>query len=79
MDWLINTGIWDIIGQVDYCYLGVAIARLKAAIKNSDYDLFFNNCEQFARYIAEGEHYSTQLRWAGVAVTLIALTIYEWE
>ena len=39
------------------------------------YDLFGNNCEHFARYVALGNRESTQVQGAVVLTGLAALTI----
>jgi mannitol-1-phosphate/altronate dehydrogenase len=38
------------------------LTRLEAAQTRQVYDLLFSNCEQFARFVIEGESYSTQAR-----------------
>jgi hypothetical protein len=40
-----------------------AIERVSVAFGDPNYNLFANNCEQFARFISVGEKTSTQL-WA---------------
>ena len=47
------------------------IIRFKIALSNTNYNLFSNNCEQFARYVVEGYKQSTQLQNA-VGFTLLA-------
>ncbi len=80
MSWFKDTGTWNVIGKVDLKFQNQAIERIKVALKTPDYDLFSNNCEQFARFITEGEKYSTQLRWAGgIALILVAITIFDWN
>lgn len=80
MDWLKDTGNWNIVGEVKPEFLGQAIGRIKVAFKDPNYDLFCNNCEQFARFIVQGEKYSTQLRWVGgIALILVAITIFDWD
>jgi hypothetical protein len=71
MDYFNSSGNWEVIGTVRNEFLDEAIVRINHALLFSDYNLFSNNCEQFARYIAEGKRYSTQLR-AGVALTAFA-------
>lgn len=75
MDWLEDTGNWEILGKVHPMHLHQAIQRVRIALRNQDYDFFSNNCEQFARFIAEGESYCTQLQAAGALTVLIALPI----
>lgn len=66
IDWLSDTGCggnptdWEITDEiVDVEY---AKGRLLEASENPDYDLFGNNCEHFANYIATGMRSSGQLR-----------------
>lgn len=79
IDWLANTGTWHIIGKVDDSDLANAIARIQKAIKNPNYDLFGNNCEQFARYVTTGRKESKQLQTAvGIGLSLAAIVILVW-
>lgn len=39
-----------------------ALRRVAIAARNPKYDLFGNNCEHFARYIASGKRESHQVR-----------------
>lgn len=75
MDWLQNTGTWVIEGHVEPGQLQPAIARVSIALQNQEYDFFSNNCEQFARFIVEGNKYSTQLQAVSIVATLVALPI----
>ena len=71
IDWLQNTGSWQDCWRItdeDY-----AIQRMKQAFNNPGYDLFGNNCEHFARYVATGVRESTQLQVVGVMAGLAAL------
>lgn len=71
IDWLQNTGSWQDCWRItdeDY-----AIQRMKQAFNNPGYDLFGNNCEHFARYVATGVRESTQLQVVGVVAGLAAL------
>lgn len=68
IDWFANTGNWEVLGKITD--ENMAIERIKYAANNPGYDLFGNNCEQFARYVATGKHESTQLQ----AVTILGLT-----
>lgn len=72
-DWLASTGKWEMINQItDEPY---AMARIKRAQENDTYDLFGNNCEHFARYVATGLRESRQLQTAVLMVGLLATTI----
>ncbi len=72
-DWLDNTGQWDLLGQITGEQL--AIARINKALENDAYDLFGNNCEHFARFVALGSRESTQLQALGFFVGLFAVII----
>jgi hypothetical protein len=72
-DWFQNTGSWLALGRItDEPF---AIARHRMALANPAYDLFGNNCEHFARFIATGVRESKQLQAAGWAVGLTALVL----
>lgn len=43
-----------------------ATARFEAALHRSSYDVLTNNCEHFARLVAEGEHKSGQAVVVGI-------------
>lgn len=74
-DWLSNTGQWNVLGRVTD--IVGAIQRIKVAFANPEYDLFGNNCEHFARFVAQGQRYSNQIFWAGVGVVVVgALIVY---
>lgn len=74
ISWLQDTGAWNNLGKI--LDEPAAIARIRNAARNPHYDLFGNNCEHFARYVATGVRESTQVQ-AAVAVTgLVALTAY---
>jgi hypothetical protein len=51
------------VGQVHHQTIPSAIERVSIAFSDPNYDLFANNCEQFARFISVGQKTSTQL-WA---------------
>jgi|ERR1700686_725399 len=63
VDWAEETGKWNMVGQVDPQMVRSALERVSVAFSDPDYDLFANNCEQFARFISVGQKTSTQL-WA---------------
>jgi len=77
LDRLEDTGNWKVLGKITD--EPDAIARINKAVKNNAYDLFGNNCEHFARYIATGRRESTQLQaWgfiAGLIGIIVALSI----
>ncbi len=69
-DWLENTGEWAVEGKItDEQY---AIARINKALQNDKYDLFGNNCEHFARFVATGKRESTQLQTVALVIAVIA-------
>ncbi len=72
-DWLADTGKWEFITKItDEPY---AMVRIKKALENDAYDLFGNNCEHFARFVATGLRESKQLQTAVLMVGLLATTI----
>lgn len=73
LDRLEDTGDWKILGTITD--EPNAISRINKAVENSTYDLFGNNCEHFARYVATGRRESTQLQAIALFAGLIALTI----
>lgn len=74
IDWFQNTGVWRVLGKVtDEPY---ALRRLQAAAANPTYDLFGNNCEHFARFVATGVRESTQLQAAAVIVGMVTLAFF---
>lgn len=79
VDWLSNTGTWDIIGKVNDDQLINAKERIDEALTNPAYDLFNNNCEHFARYVITGIKESKQLQAVGVGVTLWAILWSIWK
>ncbi len=72
-DRLEDTGDWKVLGMITD--ESDAISRINKAVENSAYDLFGNNCEHFARYVATGRRESTQLQVFALFAGLIALTI----
>jgi len=71
LDWLQDTGQWERHSRITD--EKAAIHRINQAFLNPTYDLFGNNCEHFARYVATGVHESTQLQAAGFIAGLVAL------
>jgi hypothetical protein len=73
VDWAEATGNWNMVGQVLPPLVPFAMERVSIAFTNPNYDLFENNCEQFARFIAAGEKTSTQLWAVGLGATFVLL------
>lgn len=57
VDWFQNTGAWEVLGRITY--EAMAIQRMNTAFATPNYDLFGNNCEHFARFVATGKREST--------------------
>ncbi len=74
LDRLADTGDWKVLSKITD--ESDAISRINRAIENSAYDLFGNNCEHFARYVATGRRESTQLQFAGVFITLTLMLLF---
>lgn len=74
IDWLQNTGSWEMLGQI--IDENMAVNRMREALKNPVYDLFSNNCEHFARFVATGKKESIQIQSAVIIAGLVALSIY---
>ncbi len=72
-DWFQNTGAWESLGRV--VEEPAALERLRLALFNPRYDLFGNNCEQFARFVTTGRRECTQLQAVIVVVGLAALVV----
>ena len=53
-----------------------AAKRFRDAIAKPTYDLFSNNCEHFARYIAKGKSESPQAFWLGVGLFVAAGAVF---
>jgi hypothetical protein len=68
-DAFIGTGIWVVLHKVPDEAL--ALQRMREAAKNPAYDLFGNNCEHFARFVATGTRESTQLQFATALLVLV--------
>ncbi|TGL21712.1 hypothetical protein EHQ46_07605 [Leptospira yanagawae] len=60
-----NSKNWTILGKVKDHHILSATLRLIQALENPTYDLFGNNCEHFARFIAEGKKESEQVNSFG--------------
>ena len=74
VDWANLTGPWRVLGRI--ADEAAALFRLRIAAANPKYDLFGNNCEHFARFVATGKRESVQLQTAGVVAGLVALFIW---
>jgi hypothetical protein len=75
VDWATATGNWNMIGQVLPPLVPFAMQRISVAFGDPNYDLFANNCEQFARFISVGQKTSTQL-WAIGLGGVFALAVW---
>jgi hypothetical protein len=73
LDRLEDTGEWKVLGKITDEH--DAISRINKALENNAYDLFGNNCEHFARYVATGRRESMQLQAIGLLVGLLATVI----
>ncbi len=72
-DYLARTGEWVVLGPItDEPY---AMERINKALENDMYDLFGNNCEHFARFVATGRRESTQLQELGFIAGLIGIIV----
>lgn len=72
-DWLNNTGRWKVLGKIiDEQY---AKTRIQKALENDTYDLFGNNCEHFAFYVATGKRESSQIQGMVLMMGLILLLL----
>jgi len=74
VNWLQDTGKWKIIGKI--IDEKMAISRIKQTANKPNYDLFGNNCEHFARFVATGTKESTQVQSVVWMTGLVALTMY---
>ncbi|XDD45585.1 hypothetical protein AB3N60_12820 [Leptospira sp. WS39.C2] len=59
------SGDWTILGKVKDHHIFAATLRLAQALNDPSYDLLGNNCEHFARFIAEGRKTSKQVNSFG--------------
>ena len=59
-EWFSTTGHWDMFEPITD--VPGAVARLQQALGLPCYDLVFNNCEHFARYVATGVRESRQVK-----------------
>ncbi|MDO8267443.1 MAG: hypothetical protein Q7T32_06375 [Moraxellaceae bacterium] len=75
IDWLRDTGTWNIEGLITD--LAGAKARIIEAARTPNYDLFGNNCEHFARFVAFSKKNSTQIFWGTVGVGVTGFLAYH--
>jgi len=73
MNWLQDTGEWKVLGRITD--ERDAIDRMNKAWETPNYNLFGNNCEHFARYVATGVRESKQVQ-SGVFIAGLALLVY---
>ena len=64
---------WENLKFVPARQISQEIARIRVSLNNPTYYLLSSNCEHFARFVMEGEQYSTQVRLGVVAVSAAAL------
>ena len=65
---------WEVLGQITD--ERSATLRMLEAARTPNYDLFGNNCEHFANYVARGRRESPQLQAAVLAVVLIGVVVW---
>ena len=58
-DWLSATEPWEFLERI--ADVQGAVTRIGRAMSHPCYDLVFNNCEHFARYVASGRRESRQV------------------
>jgi len=75
VDWLEIFGNPEVLGKVDSTQEMQAIKRLTFASNNLNRWHVGNNCEHFARFVAEGISQSTQVQTVGILGGL-ALALY---
>lgn len=73
LNWLQDTGAWKVLGRITD--ERDAIDRMNKAWETPNYNLFGNNCEHFARYVATGVRESKQVQ-SGVFIAGLALLVY---
>jgi len=76
VEWAEVTGVWNMVQTVPDYLVPSALERVAIAFRDPNYDLLANNCEQFARFISEGEKSSTQLRGFFLAGTLVVVGLW---
>lgn len=73
LNWLQDTGAWKVLGRITD--ERDAIERMNKAWETPNYNLFGNNCEHFARYVATGVRESKQVQSVAFVAGL-ALLVY---
>ncbi len=72
-----NSSEWQRLKFVPASQVDQEIVRIKMALRNPTYYLLSSNCEHFARFVMEGEEYSTQVQTVevlgGLALACILL------
>jgi hypothetical protein len=76
--WFRESGSWEVLAKI--VDEAGAMIRIHAAIEKPEYDLFGNNCEHFARFVASGRRESTQLQAVGaLAVLATCIFLFKWD
>lgn len=75
LNWIDGSGHWEIVSRV--ADLVGAKRRLMKALENPNYNFWGNNCEQFARFIAENRHHSGQILWGTVGLAVTGFAAYH--
>lgn len=78
IDYVEQFGNVERLGKVNQNQISQAIWRLKISFFNPRYDLFSNNCEQFARFTTEGYKQSIQLQNIVGVGLLAGLSLLIW-
>jgi hypothetical protein len=74
LEWLSETGNWELLGRIaDQPF---ALLRIEEAAKNRTYNLFANNCQHFATYVATGVRQSPQVQIAMALLGLATLAVF---
>lgn len=68
-----NTGVWQHVEKIPDYQVPEALGRTVQSFSEPQYDLFTNNCETTARFIATGEKRSDQVNVALISVALVGL------
>ena len=67
-------GAWEVVGRITD--ERSATLRMLEAARDPNYNLFGNNCEHFANYVARGRRESPQLQIAVLAIVLVGLVAW---
>ena len=71
---LSETGKWELLGRIADQKL--ALLRIEEAAKKPTYDLFANNCQHFATYVATGVRQSHQVQIAMAFLGIATLAMF---